>query len=61
MSSPGVSSAGAFSPRAKREKDRARMAEIGDSSAEAWTEVRKGAQAAYDELHKAFREASKKF
>ena len=40
---------------------RAKSAEIGDSSAEAWKDVRKGAQSAYDDLDKAFRDASREF
>ena len=41
----------------KRDAARAKLAEVGRSSAEAWTDVRKGAQSAYDELDKAFRDA----
>jgi TolA-binding protein len=45
----------------KREAARAKLAEVGQSSAEAWKDVKKGAQAAWDELDKAFREASREF
>jgi LPS O-antigen subunit length determinant protein (WzzB/FepE family) len=46
---------------AKREAARARLSEVGQSSAEAWKDVQKGAQSAWDELEKAFREASNEF
>ncbi len=45
----------------KREAAHAKLAEVGHSSAEAWKDVRKGAQSAWDELDKAFRDASKEF
>jgi hypothetical protein len=45
----------------KREAVSAKLAEVGHSSAEAWKDVRKGAQSAYDDLDKAFRDASKEF
>jgi len=45
----------------KRDAARARLAEVGQSSAEAWKDVRKGAQSAWDELDKAFRDASREF
>ena len=45
----------------KREAARAKLAEVGRSTAEAWEDVRKGAQSAWDELEKAFREAAKEF
>ena len=45
----------------KREAARAKLAEVGQSSAEAWKDVQKGAQSAYDDLDKAFRDAAKKF
>jgi len=45
----------------KREAASAKLAEVGHSSAEAWKDVRKGAQSAYDDLDKAFRDASKEF
>ena len=45
----------------KREAARDKLAEVGHSSAEAWKDVRKGAQSAWDELDKSFREASREF
>jgi hypothetical protein len=45
----------------KREAANAKAAEVGRSSAEAWKDVQKGAQSAYDDLDKAFRDASKEF
>jgi TolA-binding protein len=45
----------------KREAARAKLAEVGHSSAEAWKDVRKGAQSAWDELDKSFRDASREF
>jgi molecular chaperone GrpE (heat shock protein) len=45
----------------KRDAARAKLAEVRDSSAEAWKDVRKGAQSAWDELDKAFRDASREF
>lgn len=45
----------------KREAASAKLAEIGHASAEAWKDVQKGAQAAWDELDKAFRDAAKEF
>ena len=45
----------------KRDAARAKLAEVGRSSAEAWKDIRKGAQSAYDDLDKAFRDASKEF
>jgi LPS O-antigen subunit length determinant protein (WzzB/FepE family) len=45
----------------KREVARAKLAEVGHSSAEAWKDVKKGAQSAWDELDKAFRDASREF
>ena len=45
----------------KREAVSAKLAELGHSSAEAWKDVQKGAQAAYDDLDKAFRDAAKEF
>lgn len=45
----------------KREAASAKLAEVGHSSAEAWKDVQKGAQSAWDELDKAFRDASKEF
>jgi hypothetical protein len=46
---------------AKRDAARAKQDEIGHSSAEAWKDVRKGARSAWDELDKAFRDASRDF
>ncbi|HUG68904.1 MAG TPA: hypothetical protein VMM76_14240 [Pirellulaceae bacterium] len=43
----------------KREAARVKLAEIGDSSAEAWTDVQQGAQSAWDELDKAFNNAAR--
>jgi TolA-binding protein len=45
----------------KREAARVKLAEVGQSSGEAWKDVQKGAQAAWDDLDKAFRDASTKF
>ena len=45
----------------KRDAARAKLAEVGHSSAEAWKDVQKGAQSAWDELDKAFRDASREF
>ena len=45
----------------KREAVSAKLAELGRSSAEAWKDVQKGAQSAYDDLDKAFRDAAKEF
>ena len=45
----------------KRQAARAKLAEVGHSSAEAWKDVQKGAQSAWDELDKAFHEASREF
>jgi hypothetical protein len=45
----------------KRKAASDKLAEVGHSSAEAWKDVQKGAQSAWDELDKAFREAAKEF
>ena len=45
----------------KRDAARAKLAEVGRSSAEAWKDVQKGAQSAWDDLDKAFRDAAKEF
>ena len=45
----------------KRDAARAKLGEVGSASAEAWKDVQKGAQSAWDELDKAFRDASQKF
>jgi hypothetical protein len=41
----------------KREAARAKLAEVGHSSAEGWKDVQKGAQSAWDELDKAVQDA----
>lgn len=46
---------------AKRDAARAKLAEIRASSAEAWKDLQKGAQSAWDELDQAFRDASQAF
>lgn len=45
----------------KRDAARAKLAEVGASTAEAWKDVQKGAQSAWEELDQAFREASREF
>lgn len=45
----------------KRDAAKAKLAEVGNSSAEAWKDVQQGAQSAWDDLDKAFREASREF
>jgi TolA-binding protein len=45
----------------KREAASAKLADVGHSSAEAWEDVQKGAQSAWDELDTAFRDASREF
>lgn len=45
----------------KREAARVKLAEVKNSSAEAWKDLQKGAQSAWDELDKAFRDASSEF
>ena len=45
----------------KREAARAKLAEVSDSSVEAWKDIQQGAQSAWDELDKAFRDASREF
>lgn len=45
----------------KREAARAKLAEAAHSSAEAGKDVRKGAESAWDELERAFRDASQEF
>jgi len=45
----------------KREAARAKLAEVGRASAEAWKDIQKGAKSAWDELDKAFRDASQEF
>ncbi len=46
---------------AKRDAARAKLAEVARASAEAWKDIQKGAQSAWDELDKAFHEASREF
>lgn len=38
-----------------------KVTEVGHSTGEAWKDVRKGAQSAWDEVDKAFRDAAKEF
>ena len=45
----------------KRDAAGTKLAEVRDSSAEAWKDMQKGAQSAWDELDKAFRDASREF
>ena len=45
----------------KRDAANAKLSEVGHSSAEAWKDVQQGAQSAWDELDKAFRDASREF
>ena len=46
---------------AKRDAANAKLTEVGHSSAEAWKDVQQGAQSAWDELDKAFSDASREF
>lgn len=45
----------------KRDAARAKLAEVGQSSGAAWKDAQQGAQSAWDELEKAFRDASREF
>ena len=45
----------------KREAARAKLAEVKQSSAEAWKDVQHGAQSAWDDLEQAFQDASREF
>lgn len=45
----------------KRAAAKAKLSEAADSSAEAWKDLQKGAQAAWDDMDKAFNEASNEF
>jgi len=45
----------------KRNAARAKLAEVRGSGAEAWKDLQEGAQSAYDNLDKAFHEASREF
>jgi hypothetical protein len=47
--------------KAKQEAARKKVDELGTSTGEAWGHLEKGAQAAWDDLQKAFQEASKEF
>lgn len=47
--------------RTKREAASARLAEIQQSSVEAWQDLQKGAQSAWDELDKAVRDAAREY
>ena len=46
---------------AKRDAARAKLAEVKQSSADAWNDVQKGAQSAWDDLEQAFQDASGEF
>lgn len=46
---------------AKRKAARAKLAEVSQSSAKAWKDVQQGARSAWDELDKAFKDASREF
>jgi TolA-binding protein len=46
---------------ARRDAARAKLAEVKQSSAEAWQDVQQGAQAAWDDLEQAFQDASREF
>ena len=45
----------------KQDAARVKLVEVGHSTAEAWKDIQKGAQSAWDDLDKAFREASREF
>jgi chromosome segregation ATPase len=45
----------------KRDPARAKLAAVGQSNAEAWKDVQQGTQSAWDELDKAFQNASREF
>ena len=45
----------------KRDAVRAKLAEVGQSNAEAWKDVQKETQSAWNELDKAFQDASREF
>jgi hypothetical protein len=47
--------------KAKQKAAREKMDELGTSTGEAWGHLEKGAQAAWDDVQKAFHEASKEF
>lgn len=46
---------------AKRDAARTKLAEVKESSAEAWKDVQQGAQSAWDDLEQAFQDASREF
>lgn len=45
----------------KRDAARVKLAEVGNSTAEAWKDVQQGAESAWKELDKSFREAASEF
>ena len=45
----------------KREAARQKLVEVGHANAEAWKDVKKGAQSAWDDLDKAFHDAAHEF
>ena len=45
----------------KRDAARVKLTEVGHASAEAWKDAQQGAQVAWNELDKAFRDASREF
>lgn len=45
----------------RRDAAQTKLAEVKDSSAEAWKDLQKGAQAAWEDMDKAFHEASHEF
>ncbi|MEI6239652.1 MAG: hypothetical protein WCR51_04640 [Planctomycetia bacterium] len=47
--------------KAKQQAARKKLDELGTSTGEAWERLEKGAQLAWDDLEKAFQEASKEF
>ena len=47
--------------KAKQEAARKKLDELGTSTGAAWVRLEKGAQSAWDDLQKAFKEASKEF
>ena len=47
--------------KAKQEAARKKVEELGKSTGEAWERLEEGAQAAWDDVQKAFQEASKEF
>ncbi|MFZ4638139.1 MAG: hypothetical protein ACOYMC_12065 [Pirellulales bacterium] len=47
--------------KAKQEAARKKVDELGTSTGEAWGRLEKGAQSAWDDLQKAFKDASKEF